>query len=104
MTIEDFPFNNQFYNLVEGKTLSKRGKWWTALLLVEPKPRDDANDNTNKKEKIIKKKVIIQRWQRFKNEEQISWRRSKDFTISSKNQWTEMQEILNEWVDNGSWA
>ena len=101
---EEFPFNNQYYELIKGKTLSKRGVWWTALLLVETKAKTDAIDNTGddsekeKKKQKIQKKVIIQRWRRFKQgEDGFRWSKSKDFTISSKKQWAAMKEILDEW-------
>lgn len=105
MTEEDFPFNNQYYDLIMGKTLSKRGVWWTALLLVEPKPTNDDEKNESPiKEKKPSKKVIIQRWRRFKQgEDGFRWSKSKDFTISSKKQWESMKDILDEWVDNNNW-
>ena len=104
---EEFPFNNQYYDLLAGKTLSKRGVWWTALLLVQSKSNKD--DETEDKEDIspagkISKKVIIQRWRRFKQgEEGFRWSRSKDFTISSKKQWSQLKDLVDEWVEDGSW-
>lgn len=104
---EEFPFNNQYYDLISGKTLSKRGVWWTALLLVQTKPnKDEKSDDSDDKptDGKITKKVIIQRWRRFKQgEDGFRWSKSKDFTISSKNQWNQLKEILDEWVENGSW-
>lgn len=108
---DEFPFNNQYYDLITGKTLSKRGVWWTALLLVQSKGKEaeegeDTEEKTAKKPASdkITKKVIIQRWRRFKQgEDGFRWSRSKDFTISSKNQWTQLKEIVDEWVDSGSW-
>ena len=47
---EDFPFNNQYYDLLAGKTLSKRGVWWTALLLVQSKPnKPEESDESEEK-------------------------------------------------------
>ena len=108
---EEFPFNNQYYDLIAGKTLSKRGVWWTALLLVQSKGKDaeegeEEEGKTSKKstDEKLAKKVIIQRWRRFKQgEDGFRWSKSKDFTISSKNQWTQLKELVDEWVDDGSW-
>lgn len=111
---EEFPFNNQYYDLITGKTLSKRGVWWTALLLVNSKGKEaeegeegEEKTTTTKKpsaEAKVTKKVIIQRWRRFKQgEDGFRWSRSKDFTISSKNQWTQLKSIIDEWVENGNW-
>lgn len=106
---EEFPFNNQYYDLIKGKTISKRGVWWTALLLVNSKPADDTNEKDSDKKKSDKKKepakkVIIQRWRRFKQgKDSFRWNKSKDFTISSKNQWNDIKNTLNEWDEDGSW-
>ena len=106
---EEFPFNNQYYDLLAGKTLSKRGVWWTALLLVQSKANkeeesDDGESNSNNSDKKLTKKVIIQRWRRFKQgEDGFRWNKSKDFTISSKNQWTQLKALVDEWVDDNSW-
>lgn len=106
---EDFPFNNQYYELLGGKTLSKRGVWWTALLLVKSKGKEEGEEGGETEEKAstdekLPKKVIIQRWRRFKQgEEGFRWGKSKDFTISSKNQWNQLKSIIDEWVNDGSW-
>ena len=112
---EEFPFNNQYYELITGKTLSKRGVWWTALLLVNSKGKE-GEEGEEGEEKVVStkkastsdkitKKVIIQRWRRFKQGDEggFRWSRSKDFTISSKNQWIQLKFIIDEWVDNGNW-
>ncbi len=110
---EEFPFNNQYYDLITGKTLSKRGVWWTALLLVNSKEKEadkgeEIEKSTSTKKSVsedkVTKKVIIQRWRRFKQgEDGYRWNRSKDFTISSKNQWTQLKSIIDEWIESGSW-
>lgn len=109
---EEFPFNNQYYELLGGKTLSKRGVWWTALLLVRSKGKEEAEEGADVVEKDNKasndenqpKKVIIQRWRRFKQgEDNFRWSKSKDFTISSKNQWNQLKSIVDEWITDGSW-
>ena len=101
---DDFPFNNQYYDLIKGKTLSKRGVWWTALLLVETKNPETEEEKVEEKEKKIQKKVMIQRWRRYKQgEDGFRWSRSKDFTISSKKQWELMKDILDTWVEDKSW-
>ncbi|MHA2366523.1 MAG: hypothetical protein ACXAC7_21380 [Candidatus Hodarchaeales archaeon] len=106
MTIEEFPFNNQYYDLVKGETLSKRGKWWTAVLLVKPKAREEEGENEIKEKKDPKLKVMIQRWQGFKQDKEVkeyNWRRSKDFTISSRKQWLQMRETIEKWVEDEEW-
>lgn len=107
---EEFPFNNQYYDLLAGKTLSKRGVWWTALLLVQTKANkeedsDEGESNSTNSEKKLSKKVIIQRWRRFKQGEDggFRWSKSKDFTISSKNQWNQLKALVDEWVEDNSW-
>ena len=104
---EEFPFNNQYYDLLAGKTLSKRGVWWTALLLVQSKANtgEDADDpDSTPSDKKLAKKVIIQRWRRFKQgEDGFRWGKSKDFTISSKNQWNQLKSLVDEWVEDNSW-
>jgi hypothetical protein len=105
--IEEFPFNNQYYDLITGKTISKRGVWWTALLVVQSKGKGDEPEEEKKEtndEKPLAKKVIIQRWRRFKQgEDGFRWGKSKDFTISSKNQWNQLKNIIDEWLINGTW-
>ena len=49
---EKYPYKSDYYHLIEGKTISRRGKWWTAVLLVQG--IEDAN----------KRVLILQRWQK----------------------------------------
>lgn len=103
---EEFPFNNQYYDLIKGQTLSKRGVWWTALLLVQTKPNesDEEEDTETKTDEKISRKIIIQRWRRFKQgEDGFRWNKSKDFTITSKKQWNELKGVIEGWIGDESW-
>lgn len=109
MSEEEIPFNDQYNDLVTYTTLSKRGQWWTALLLVNPKTSqsdDEVNDSKIKSQDSSKRKVIIRRWRKHKQQEQEGhyWQKSKDFTISSKKQWLLMREIVDKWVNDENWG
>ena len=92
---EKFPFNSQYDNLIKGETISKRGQWWTALLLVESKTPDETPG---------KRKIIIQRWKKQKKDEgEPYWRATKNFTITSKNVWAGIKETLDEWISQKEW-
>jgi len=76
-TKENFPYKSDYYHLIKGKTISRRGRWWTAALLVQ------SVDNADKRI------VVIQRWQKRNRadpdaEGKISsyWAPAKAFTIA----------------------
>ncbi len=90
MPEEEFPYNDNYNDLIEGKTLTKRGQWWTAILLVQPKDNDDPS----------KRKVVIQRWKKTGD----YWRPTKNFTLSSPNHYETMKEAIDSWIKNGKWS
>ncbi|MFX1511666.1 MAG: hypothetical protein ACFFCQ_03675 [Promethearchaeota archaeon] len=83
----EFPFVSDYYVLIKGITLSKRGNWWTALLLLETK--------TEKKGR----KISLYRWRK----RQDNWSRSKEFTLSSPKQWEAMKTSINKWINDKDW-
>jgi hypothetical protein len=97
MPAEDFPFKSAYDDLVRGQTISKRGQWWTALLLVEPKKA--AGDAPPKR------KIIIQRWKKQTNREtgESFWRATKNFTLSSTNVWTSLRDTIDTWITEKEW-
>ena len=77
MVEEKFPYKSDYYHLVQGKTISKRGVWWTAALLVQSV--SNADD----------RKVVIQRWQKTKRASHdvpegivTYWAPKKNFTFN----------------------
>ena len=114
---EEFPFSSPYDELITGKTLTKRGVWWTAVLLVESKQTEETEETeegkkptTKKKPSEPTKKIIIQRWQRIRRKTEDSgeeskefWIRKKDFTLSKPAQWESLKHIVDTCVNNGSW-
>jgi len=97
MPKNEFPYTSRYDDLVMGKTLSKRGQWWTALLLVETKTTDDSSG---------KRKIIIQRWKRQVNRDtgEVYWRATKNFTLTSKNVWKNLKEAVDDWISRDEWV
>ncbi len=96
--IENFPYQSDYYHLIKGKTISKRGRWWTAVLLVQS--INDAN----------KRVVSIERWQKRNRadpdaEGKMSsyWARAKSFTFTSKNSWQILKDSIEEWISTNDW-
>jgi hypothetical protein len=111
--IKDFPFNSPYDDLIAGQTLSKRGAWWTAVLLVKSKEKKSDNSiETAKSDKKQnqKQKIIIQRWQKIKrkptddSEEGTEfWMRKKDFALSKKAHWNDLKKIIDSWIKTDQW-
>ena len=114
---EDFPFSSAYDQLITGKTLSKRGLWWTAVLLVESKQQEETEEQEEGKKPASKKKpaeptkkIIIQRWQKGRRKTEDNpeaakefWIRKKDFTLGRPAQWENLKSIIDAWVKDGSW-
>ncbi len=95
---EKFPYKSEYYHLIKGKTISRRGRWWTAVLLVQNV--DDAD----------KRIVVIQRWQKRRRadpdaEGKISsyWAPAKAFTLNSSKPWETLKETVEEWLTTNDW-
>ncbi len=86
---EEFPYVDNYNDLIEGRTLTKRGQWWTAILLVQPKDNDDPS----------KRKIVIQRWKKTGD----LWRPTKSFTISSPRHYEKLKETIDKWINDGTW-
>lgn len=110
---DDFPFNSPYDELITGKTLSKRGLWWTAVLLLKSKPQkqdDSIVSEKPKKELGPKYKIMIQRWQKIrkKSEDKSAvlsefWMKKKDFSLAKRSQWSELKEIVDDWIEKDQW-
>jgi hypothetical protein len=95
---EDFPYRSEYYHLIKGKTISRRGRWWTAVLLVQ---------HVNNADKRI---VVIQRWQKRNRadpdaEGKMSsyWAPMKAFTLNSANTWNSLKEVVEDWLSTNAW-
>ncbi|MFX0113248.1 MAG: hypothetical protein ACFFB3_01745 [Candidatus Hodarchaeota archaeon] len=97
MHVEEFPYKSAYDDLVQGKTISKRGQWWTALLLVEPKKSAENAPS--------KRKIIIQRWKKQINREtgESFWRATKNFTLTSTNVWSSLRDTIDNWITEKEW-
>lgn len=97
-TEKSFPYKSDYYHLIKGKTISRRGRWWTAALLVQ------SVDNADKRI------VVIQRWQKRNRadpeaEGKISsyWAPSKAFTLNSSKPWEILKDTIEEWLSTNDW-
>ncbi|MFX1284442.1 MAG: hypothetical protein ACFFB5_12355 [Promethearchaeota archaeon] len=95
---EKFPYKSEYYHLIKGKTISRRGRWWTAVLLVQN--AEDAD----------KRIVVIQRWQQRRRadpnaEGKMSnyWAPAKSFTLNSSKPWETLKETVEEWLSTNDW-
>jgi len=96
--VEKFPYKSDYYHLIKGKTISRRGKWWTAILLVQ---------SVNNADKLI---LVIQRWQKRNRADSEAdgnissyWSQLKSFTINSTKHWDILKETVEEWLCHGHW-
>jgi hypothetical protein len=96
---ESFPYRSDYYHLIKGKTISRRGRWWTAVLLVQSVT--DAN----------KRVVIIQRWQKRNRADPDAegkmasyWAAAKSFTLNSSKPWANLKETVEEWLSTNDWS
>jgi len=95
---EKFPYRSDYNHLIKGKTISRRGRWWTAVLLVQ------SVDNAEKRT------VVIQRWQKRNRadpdaEGKMSsyWAQAKSFNLNSSNPWNVLRETVEEWLSTNDW-
>ena len=71
--------------MIEGKTLSKGGGWWTAVLLVSA---------YNK----IQVKMYLWQEKVDKGSGQSTWKRKQSWTINPYN-WNEMLKVIQEYLE-----
>ncbi|MHA2225715.1 MAG: hypothetical protein ACXAC8_10955 [Candidatus Hodarchaeales archaeon] len=95
---EKFPYKSEYYHLIKGKTISRRGRWWTAVLLVQHVDNAD------------KRIVVIQRWQKRNRadpdaENKISsyWAPAKAFNLNSVKPWETLKVTVEEWLSSNDW-
>ncbi len=98
-TKEKFPYHSDYYHLIKGKTMSRRGRWWTAVLLVQS--QTDAN----------KKIVVIQRWQKRNKADPDAegkmtsyWAQAKSFNLNSVKPWEVLRDTVEEWLSINDWS
>jgi hypothetical protein len=77
---EKFPVSETL-KVIEGITLSKSGKWWSAVVLLESFGR---------------KQVAVYLW----NKKGDQWKRRQKFLIISKDQWTRAKETIEKLIPN----
>ena len=74
---EPFPVH-ETVKVLEGVTISKNDKWWSAALLIESYGR---------------KQVALYLWNKSADG---AWKRKQKFTIPSKDIWEKMKKTLDE--------
>lgn len=77
---EDYPISTEL-KLLEGNTLYKTEKWWSAVLLVDSFGR---------------KQVAMYLWL-FKNGK---WKRQQKFVIRNKSEWPKIKEVVEKYLEN----
>jgi len=95
---EKFPYRSEYNHLIKGKTISRRGLWWTAVLLVQS--TTDADKRT----------VVIQRWQKRNRADPDApgnmtsfWAQAKSFNLNSSKPWKTLKDTVEEWLSTNDW-
>lgn len=95
---EKFPYKSEYYHLIKGKTISRRGRWWTAVLLVQHVNNAD------------KRTVVIQRWQKRNRADPDAegkmtsyYAPMKAFTLNSANTWKTLRDVVDDWLSTNAW-
>jgi hypothetical protein len=79
MTEERFPVAEQL-EVVEGTTIYKTDKWWSAVLVVKSFGR---------------KQIAVYLW----NKKGDEWKRRQKFMISSKENWAKIRETVEKYLE-----
>jgi hypothetical protein len=80
MPVEKFPISEKL-EVIEGITLYKSDKWWSAVALVESFGR---------------KQIAIYLW--IKKNDQ--WKRKNKFIVHNKAEWQQMKEAIEKLIQN----
>jgi len=79
----DFPISDYYKNnIIDAETISRKGGWWTAILLIKD-PRTD------------KPFIGLYRWQRTER----GWKIRKKFTFRSKTKAESAFKVVNKFLD-----
>lgn len=85
-TPEQYPaFEDKDIVVLEGKTMSKGGGWWSAILLVKSYGK-------------VQVKWYLWMEKEDKATGQKTWKRKQNFTINSFN-WEEFKKVTNEFME-----
>jgi len=79
MTEEKFPVSEQL-KIIEGTTVYKTDKWWSAVLVVESFGR---------------KQIAVYLW----NKKGDEWKRRQKFLVPSKDGWTKIKEAVEKYLE-----
>ena len=79
MTEEKFPVSETL-KVVEGTTVYKTDKWWSAVLVVESFGR---------------KQIAIYLW----NKKGDEWKRRQKFMVTSKDGWAKVKEAVEKYLE-----
>ena len=81
---KNFPVSDYFReNIVDAETISRRGAWWTAVLVI----KDPKTDNPF---------LSIYRWSKSGD----TWKKRKSISFSNKGQLEKLVNALNNLKDN----
>lgn len=79
MTEEKFPVSEQL-EVVEGTTIYKTDKWWSAVLVVKSFGR---------------KQIAIYLW----NKKGDEWKRRQKFMVTGKDGWAKIKEAVEKYLE-----
>jgi hypothetical protein len=75
----NFPVSEQL-KVIEGTTIYKTDKWWSAVLVVESFGR---------------KQIAVYLW----NKKGDEWKRRQKFLVSSKDGWTKVKKAVEKYLE-----
>jgi len=79
MTEEKFPVSETL-KVIEGTTVYKTDKWWSAVLVVESFGR---------------KQITVYLW----NKKEDEWKRRQKFLVSNKDEWTKIKGAVEKYLE-----
>lgn len=79
---EDFPIND-YYEVVDGKTVFKSEDWWKAVVMIGKKGTYETEE------------VMVYLWQKVDGE----WKRRQKYTIKSPERWVEESKVIESVLD-----
>lgn len=79
MTEEKFPVSKTL-KVIEGTTVYKTDKWWSAVLVVESFGR---------------KQIAVYLW----NKKEDEWKRRQKFLVPNKDEWTKIKDAVEKYLE-----
>ena len=79
MTEEKFPVSETL-KVIEGTTVYKTDKWWSAVLVVESFGR---------------KQITVYLW----NKKEDEWKRRQKFLVPNKDEWTKIKDAVKKYLE-----